>query len=74
MQDGPDRSTHVIALFLALITFLIALGFVIVGLALLGVQCLPSLAEDLTNLAYDVHTLISRRLLFRTPGSVSYRS
>ena len=51
MGDFQCGSTHVVAGLLRLVTLLVLLGLLLVRLTLLIVECLPSLTEDLADLA-----------------------
>ncbi len=50
--------THSVAGLLALIALFVRLGLPLVRLTLFGVECLPSLSEDLADLAY-IHACMS---------------
>ena len=54
MEGFQGRSTHIVASLLRLVALLVLLGLLLVWLTLLIVECLPSLTEDLANLAWIV--------------------
>lgn len=49
-QQCRHRCTHVVAGLLVLVALLVRLGLCLIRLALLGIECLPSLTEDLADL------------------------
>ncbi len=51
MEEFECRSAHIVASLLGLVTLLVLLGLLLIRLTLLVVECLPSLTENLADLA-----------------------